>query len=368
LQPGRVKPGFLNKKKESMKLTKKLIVLAIGMVALLLSACTAQVTGGFPSGTVANQDTLYVSSGSAVLAVKPDGSEIWRYPEKIDANKSFFAAPAAIEGLVVVGDYQNSLFGLDAANGKEKWVFADAKGRYVASPVVAGNKIIAANADGSLYALDQAGKPLWKFSAKGGLWGTPAVDKDHVYIPSQDHFLYSINIADGTQAWATDLGGPMIGAPYLSKEGVLYVGTLGDKVYAVDAASGNPIWNYATQGHVWASPAVNNNMVYVGDAASKIYALKAKEGSLAWQTDAPGPVIASPGVMTSGLAFVSETGDVLVVGFQNEKSWTDKINGKLYSSPIVYGDRLVVPVYQGDNFLVTYDFTGRKGWTLAVPK
>lgn len=351
-----------------MKLTKKLIVLAIGLVALLLSACTSQITGGFPSGAVVNQETLFISSGGAVLAVKPDGSQVWRYPEKLDANKTFFAAPAVVNGLVVVGDYQNSLFALDAASGTEKWSFTEAKGRYIASPVVIGDKIVAANADGSLYAVDLNGKLVWKFSAQGSLWGTPAADKDHIYLPSQDHFLYSINAADGTQAWATNLGGPMIAAPFLSKEGVLYVGTLGDKVLAVEASSGVQLWSFAAQGHVWASPVLNNNLVYVGDAGSKIYAINAKEGSLAWQTDAPGPVIAAPGVMTSGLAFVTESGDVLVVGFQNEKSWTDKINGKLYSSPIVYGDRLVVPVYQGDNFLVTYDFTGRKGWTFAAPK
>lgn len=351
-----------------MKLTKKLIYLTIALVALLLTACTAQISGGFPSGAVVNQDTLYISSGVAVHAVKPDGSQIWRYPEKVDTAKTFFAAPAVSNGQVIVGDYQNSVFSLDAATGVEKWSFAEAKERYIASPVVVGEKILAANADGHVYALDQGGKLLWKFATKAALWATPAFDKDHIYVPSMDHFLYSVSIADGTQTWATDLAGPMIAAPLL-KDGILYVGTLANKVSAVEASSGKELWSFVTQGNVWASPVINEGLVYVGDASSKVYAINAKDGTQTWQTDAPGPVIASPGVMTSGLAFVDETGDVFVVGFQNDRAWTDKItNGKLYSSPIVYGDKLVVPVYQGDNFLVTYDFTGRKGWTFAVPK
>ena len=317
-----------------------------------------------------NQETLYISSGPSVLAIKPDGSLIWRYPEKEDPNKIFFAAPVFTNGQVIAGDYQNSVFSLDAATGLEKWSFTTAKGRYIASPVVVGDKIVAANADGSVYALDQAGKQLWKFSAKAGLWATPAFDKDHIYVTSMDHFLYSVNAADGSQAWATDLGGPMVAAPMLSKDGILYVGTLANKVAAVEASSGKELWSYTTEGHVWAMPVINQNMVYVGDASSKIYAINAREGTLAWQTDAPGQVLAAPGVMTSGLAFVAKTGDktgeVFVLGFQNEKVWTDKITtGDLYSRPIVYGDRLVVPVYQGENFLVTYDFTGRKGWTFA---
>ena len=352
-----------------MKLTKKSIFLAIALVPLLLTACTAQISGGFPSGAVVNQDTLYISSGVAVLAVKSDGSQIWRYPDKVDTSKSFFAAPVVINEQVVVGDYQNSIFSLDAATGVEKWSFKDAKGRYIASPVVVGDKIIAPNADGNVYALDQTGKQLWKFTAKAGLWGTPASDTGHVYVTSMDHFLYGINTADGSQAWATDLGGPMMAAPLLTKDGILYVGTLGNKIAAVEASSGKVLWNFETVGSVWAMPVYNEGVIYVGDASNKIYALNAKDGSQAWQTDAPGPVIASPGVLPTGLVFVSDTGDVFLVGFQNERGWTDKLsNGKLYSTPIIFGDRLVVPVDQGDNFLVTYDFTGRKGWTFAVPK
>jgi outer membrane protein assembly factor BamB len=352
-----------------MKLTKESIILAIALVPLLLTACTAQISGGFPAGAVVNQDILYISSGVAVLAVKSDGSQIWRYPDKVDTSKSFFAAPVVINGQVVVGDYQNSIFSLDAASGVEKWSFKDAKGRYIASPVIVGDKIIAANADGNVYALDQIGNKLWKFTAKAGLWATPAFDAGHVYVPSMDHFLYSINASDGSLAWATDLGGPMVGAPFLSKDGILYVGTLANKITAVEASSGKELWHFPTVGSVWAMPVYNDGMIYVGDASNKIYALNAKDGTQVWQTDAAGPVIASAGVLPTGLVFVGDTGDVFVVGFQNERAWTDKIiNGKLYSTPIVYGDRLVVPVYQGDNFLVTYDFTGRKGWTFAVPK
>ncbi len=260
------------------------------------------------------------------------------------------------------------MFSLDAATGLEKWSFVNAKGRYIASPVLVGDKIVAANADGNLYALDQAGKQVWKFSAKAALWATPAFDKDRIYVASMDHFLYSVNAADGTQAWATDLGGPSIASALLDN-GVLYVGTLSNKLLAVEASSGRELWSYDTVGHVWATPVIHQGILYIGDASKKIYAINAKEGTLAWQADAPGQVLAAPGVMASGLAFVAkneeETDVVFAIGFQNEKTWTDNLKGDLVSSPIVFGDRLVVPVFQGENFLVTYDFTGRKGWTFA---
>jgi outer membrane protein assembly factor BamB len=61
--------------------------------------------------------------------------------------------------------------------------------------------------------------------------------------------------------------------------GVVYIGSHDGNVYALDAASGNKIWNYPTSGMVLSSPAVANGVVYVGGGnvvyALGIYALNA---------------------------------------------------------------------------------------------
>jgi len=353
-----------------MKLKKTSIALLLGMAGILLAACTTSLSGGFPSGT-ATQNVLYASTGPAIVALNPDGTQLWRYPEKNDNNKTFFAAPLVANGQVIDGDYQNTLFSLDASNGTEKWTYADAKGRYVASPVLAGsNTIIAANGDGSIYAVDLSGKLLWKFTAQAGFWGTPVVDAqgNTVYAASLDHSLYAIQVSDGKQVWSTDMGGPMLASPLLM-DGTLYIGTLGSEMIAVSASDGKIQWKATTTGAIWSTPYLKDGVLYFGDTGNKIYALNASDGTVKFSDDAPGPIVASPGAMPTGLAFVCETGDILVIGYQNERAWTDKVsNGKLYSTPIVFGDRLVVPVQQGDPVLVTYDFSGRKGWTLAAPK
>jgi outer membrane protein assembly factor BamB len=350
-----------------MKLKKISIVLLLSLVAVLLAACTAPLTGGFPLATV-SQDTLFASVGPAVVALKADGTQLWRYPDKVDANKTFFGAPLVTSSQVIVGDYQNSLFALDPSSGVEKWNFPDAKGRYIASPVVAGDRIIAANADGNVYALDLTGKQVWKFSGKAGFWSTPLVDNNLIYAASMDHMLYALKASDGTQLWAADLGASALANPVLSK-GVIYIGTLGSQLVSVNAGNGEVSNRYDTKGAVWAAPVIKDNLVYVGDLSNTIYALRIEGLQLDWSGDAPGPILAAPGVTPDGMLFVCETGEILMVGFKNERSWTDKVaNGKLYSSPVVLGDRLIVPVQQGDPILLTYDFSGRKGWTLPVPK
>jgi hypothetical protein len=54
--------------------------------------------------------------------------------------------------------------------------------------------------------------------------------------------------------------------------GVVYVGSRDDNVYALNATDGAKLWNYTTGAYVWSSPAVVNGVVYVGSADGYVYA------------------------------------------------------------------------------------------------
>ena len=57
--------------------------------------------------------------------------------------------------------------------------------------------------------------------------------------------------------------------------GVIFVGSLDGKVYALNAATGALIWSYTTGDWVASSPAVVGGVVYVGSGDGKVYALNA---------------------------------------------------------------------------------------------
>ena len=58
-------------------------------------------------------------------------------------------------------------------------------------------------------------------------------------------------------------------------DGVVYVGSNDDYVYALDARSGELRWRYETGGDVDSSPAVVDGVVYVGSEDDYVYALDA---------------------------------------------------------------------------------------------
>jgi hypothetical protein len=110
------------------------------------------------------------------------------------------------------------------------------------------------------------------------------------------------------------------------------------------------------------------NTLYFGDFTGKAIALSTKDGSPVWALDLAGPVIASAIAFKDGLIYVMETGDIQALTLDGKKSWSHKINGKLYSTPVVVGDRLVVPVTAGDKLMVALDTNGNEVWSFVMPK
>jgi outer membrane protein assembly factor BamB len=61
---------------------------------------------------------------------------------------------------------------------------------------------------------------------------------------------------------------------------VVYVGSLDNNVYALNASTGAKLWSYTTGGPIYySSPAVVNGVVYVGSYDGKVYAFGLKQGS-----------------------------------------------------------------------------------------
>ena len=54
----------------------------------------------------------------------------------------------------------------------------------------------------------------------------------------------------------------------------VYIGSDDGKIYALDATSGQEIWDITTGDKVTSSPTVANGILYVGSHDGKLYAIK----------------------------------------------------------------------------------------------
>jgi outer membrane protein assembly factor BamB len=115
-------------------------------------------------------------------------------------------------------------------------------------------------------------------------------------------------------------------------DGIVYVGSSDwFRVNAVDAQTGELVWDFETKGDPWSSPAVADGVVYIGATGGYLYALDAKNGSELWKVRTgpalatvdpvrfDGGVVSSPTVVAGVVYFGSLDGKLYAVSTASEE-------------------------------------------------
>lgn len=356
--------------RKRMKKIRTPIVLAFLALVMLLSACTGGSSINSWPGLSVDNSNAYLAYSQYVYKIHlNDGSMEWRVPEK--GGTGFYTPPALTsDGQMIVGGVDKSLYSFNATNGSQNWTFK-AGDRWIAGALVDGQSLYAADTDHSLYKFDLKGQKVWAFSASSLLWAKPLKDKDTLYLSSMDHHLYAINANTGTQIWRSDdLGGSVLGTPALSQDGVLYIGTLGNELLAIDSSNGKVLWKYATSGGVWGGPVLVGTTLYFGDMKGTFYIFDATTHKPITQAEPGGAILGSPFVTKDTIFFGTETGSAVAMDLTGKILWNHSINGKLYTTPVQAGDRILFAITQGDQqqLLVAMDKNGNQNWVFTQPK
>ena len=82
------------------------------------------------------------------------------------------------------------IYCFEAINGKLAWKFKTL-GKVDASPVIAGNLVVAASCDGRLHILDiNTGNEIWTYEIGSAIFSTPAVTSKMIVVGAQDGKVY----------------------------------------------------------------------------------------------------------------------------------------------------------------------------------
>src|ERR1700733_2541456 len=207
---------------------------------------------------------------------------------------------------------------------------------------------------------------LWRFPTSAawccGVASSPAVVNGVVYIGSVDNSIYALNGRTGAQLWSYATGGTITASPTVAN-GVVYVGSNDNNLYALNASTGAPLWSYTTGGGVDSSPTVANGVVYVGSYDDNVYALNASTGALLWSYTTGGYVYSSPAV-ANGVVYVgSNDANVYALNaITGVKQWSHTTGYGVNGSPTVaYGG---VYICSGDdNVYALNASTGLQLWS-----
>jgi outer membrane protein assembly factor BamB len=266
------------------------------------------------SGYNPGENVLSVSNAAALGvawkgAINPTGAATYRIIE---------SSPAVANGVVYVGSRNSGeLFaypvgcGSDGAICTPLWTASTDNWWISSSPAVYNGVVYVGGAgpNGHLYAFDAAGNtncsgtpktcsPLWTGQTGAAITGSPAVYNGVVYVGSNDDKLYAYNAAACAAAggscspiWTGPTTGaihssPAVAPPVAGGNPVVYIASDDGKLYAWDAvacatAGGScvPLWTAHPTGGVLYSPVVANGVVYIADGSWYIDAYDAAGGT-----------------------------------------------------------------------------------------
>lgn len=141
----------------------------------------------------------------------------------------------------------------------------------------------------------------WTYPAAG----TPSLVGESLFFGSSTT-VYALNAASGSPVWQYTTGGQIAGGSPAVENGIVYVGSGDYSVYALDAADGTLAWHYSTASYVVSQPVVANGIVYVGSDDNTVYALQGDNGRLLWKYATGGPISFTPTV-ANGLVYVDSS-------------------------------------------------------------
>jgi eukaryotic-like serine/threonine-protein kinase len=356
----------------NMKKFSLISLLLLG--AFVLSACSGQAAVNTWPGLSADAQHAYLSNGSFVYAVDlQTGKEAWRYPEDADSKHLYFATPVLTEdGQLLIGSEgtNHALVSINPETGKDNWSepFADAKGKWVAPPLVLNEKIYAPNTDGFIYVLDMKGKAAADPIEIGGLlWSTPSTDGNVLYVASLDHHLHIIDPATNQISEPIDIGGAVPSSPLVTTDGA-YVGSFASNVQFVTLNGKSEVIAEASN-WVWGAPVLDGETLYYADLDGNVFSFDTVSRKQNWSNIKPdGPIVASPLVIGDQIYIATEAGTFFALDKDAKVVWDKDPGGEkgnIYTTPVAAGDLILVAPYKGDFLLAAYDAAGKQAWTFT---
>src|SRR5688572_20583245 len=216
------------------------------------------------------------------------------YPKQTipDAWDVFTSSPAVAHGKVYFGSGDGNVYAIDAKNGVLAWKFATGDVVH-ASPAVAGNTVYVGSWDGRLYAIDaESGQQKWAFEAgqdptyhnQVGFQSSPAVVDGTVYVGCRDAHVYALDAATGRKKWDYPTSKSWVNATPAVRDGLVYAATSdSSRFFALDAKTGRLRFNVDAKAYVFSSPALAGSLAYFGSHNGKLYAVDATTGAPAWE-------------------------------------------------------------------------------------
>ncbi len=192
---------------------------------------------------------------------------------------------------------------------------------------------------------------------------SPVLFGDDIYAASANGKVYKVNASDGKQVWQTKLRKETISSGVGVGGGLVLVGTDQGIVYAFNQQDGEIAWKAPLSSEILSSPVIDNGIVVARAGDGKVFGLSSYDGSIKWTISRQLPKLTLRGdsrpVLTQGVAFVgfsdgnmaafrAENGAALwdfPISFPRGTNEIDRL-ADVDTNPLLVGEYLYISSYQ----------------------
>jgi RNA polymerase sigma factor (sigma-70 family) len=330
---------------------------------------------GLTDSIVAGGNVIFADATGRVFSLDvEDGLEAWRYQH----GDRISVKPAADNDQVYFGS-NTGITALRRNSGKLAWNFTIKEGAVEATPLPVGDRVYAAGYDGNAYALDRAtGAVMWKhdfasdappdqphFSSKDARFGSivarprgSACDGDvFVQCVFDQSRVIAVDCATGQRRWSFQATGWVESGPTIAGDHVFVVSQ--DKfLYCLDRVTGKLIWKFRAPTWLASRVAVHDGIVFLAAHHGCLYQIDEQSGKKlrAFQStddaDRKSLTYSFPIVTNQSAYFATGDGQLYAIGIaKNNLLWQfgPSEGSELFSDPSTDGRRIFVTSRQGSN-------------------
>ena len=226
----------------------RIVVVETGNLVRVLRTSDGQQMWSTVVGEHLERLTRPQRQGAALLVSSESHAHLYDIGrgELIDRGKFTALAntsPQWVGQVAVYGSPTGVVFGYLTAGMHNVWRFQMSAATST-DPLSAGDGVVVADRSGAVCSFNPAtGRVLWRKKAHGRISAQPTVDDKHVYVASQDHYLYAFDhTADGRIAWRHLSRQPLSDSPVVIGNRVFQI-IPEHGLVALDAGSGEFLWD-----------------------------------------------------------------------------------------------------------------------------
>lgn len=357
----------MNYTKHAIAYTSLLCVMIIGAVSCKKYSDDEPLPDIYKSSVFVSSDNRIVYSLD-----KETGKKNWEF----QADAPVKATPVLFKDALYIATTNGTLYKIDRQYGKE----IDKRTFYspiYATPIGYNNMLIVAVYSDTVYAVNPdsiSGDLIWKKSTGGQIQASPTIHtiagrgETGLFIGSMANKVLALNIDDGSTLWTYTPAdaGAFYSSPCVSNDSFLYTGNDNGYLYAVKTYDGNQKWQFHTDGQVRSSPISIGGNVLFGSSDRYFYSVDTATGLLRWKVLTDDRIVSSPAVDNQYVYFGSYDFYIYCVDIiDGTTKWKTKTFGLVQSSPVVADGNVYCGSYDKNLYVLDTADGGQK-WVFDV--